>query len=269
MEEEIDLREYIKVLIKRKWLILTIFLLLVITAGIVSYLVLLPIYESSVTFKIAQINDELLFDTNDIENKVKSDHVLQKVIDNLQLDVTLRELASIIKIDNINESGYVRLASESTSPETARDIVLSTVNQFVGLNQTFYQTKIDLLKKEKQSLESQMTLEREKIEEAERLRLDIINSEGLSLTEKQIQINLLLNYSTQIRENYNLLANQYYTLENQILNSNNFEIINYPSVPQSPIKPNKKLNLAIAGVLGLFLGVFIAFFTEFWQSNGK
>jgi len=269
MEEEIDLREYIKVLIKRKWLILTIFLLSVITAGIVSYLVLPPIYKSSVTFKIAQINDELLFDTNDIENKVKSDYVLQKVIENLQLDVTLRELASIIKIDNINESAYVRLASESTSPETAREIVLSTVNQFVELNQTFYQIKIDLLKKERQSLENQMTLEREKIEEAEKLRLDIINSEGLSLTEKQIQINLLLNYSTQIRENYNLLANQYYILENQILNSNNFEIINYPSVPQSPIKPNKKLNLAIAGVLGLFLGVFIAFFTEFWQSNRK
>ena len=105
------------------------------------------------------------------------------------------------------------------------------------------------------------------MEEVEKLRLNILKSEDLSLTEKQMQINLLLNYSIQIRENYNELVEKYFILENQILNSSNFELIKYPSIPQAPIKPNKKLNLAISGVLGLFLGVFIAFFTEFWQSG--
>jgi len=37
--------------------------------------------------------------------------------------------------------------------------------------------------------------------------------------------------------------------------------------PRAPIKPNKKLNILIAGVLGLFVGIFAAFFLEFWQKG--
>ena len=37
--------------------------------------------------------------------------------------------------------------------------------------------------------------------------------------------------------------------------------------PREPIKPNKKLNILIAGVLGLFVGIFVAFFLEFWQKG--
>ena len=37
--------------------------------------------------------------------------------------------------------------------------------------------------------------------------------------------------------------------------------------PTAPIKPNKKLNILIAGVLGLFIGIFVAFFLEFWQKG--
>ena len=37
--------------------------------------------------------------------------------------------------------------------------------------------------------------------------------------------------------------------------------------PRVPIKPNKKLNILIAGVLGLFIGIFVAYFMEFWQKG--
>ena len=35
----------------------------------------------------------------------------------------------------------------------------------------------------------------------------------------------------------------------------------------NPVAPNKKMNIAIAAVLGLMLGVFIAFFIEYWKSS--
>ena len=37
--------------------------------------------------------------------------------------------------------------------------------------------------------------------------------------------------------------------------------------PQRPIGPRKMLNLAIATVLGLMVGVFYAFFKEYWISS--
>lgn len=51
-EEEVDLREYINVLIKRKWIVILFFLIAIITAIIVSYFILPPIYKSSVSFQV-------------------------------------------------------------------------------------------------------------------------------------------------------------------------------------------------------------------------
>jgi len=45
------------------------------------------------------------------------------------------------------------------------------------------------------------------------------------------------------------------------------KIANLAYEPKYPIKPNKKLNILIAGVLGLFIGIFVAYFMEFWQKG--
>ncbi len=42
------------------------------------------------------------------------------------------------------------------------------------------------------------------------------------------------------------------------------KVIKEPTVSKAPIKPRPLLNTAIAGVLGLFIGVFLAFAREWW-----
>ena len=46
-------------------------------------------------------------------------------------------------------------------------------------------------------------------------------------------------------------------------------IISQAFVPERPTGPRKMLNLAIAGVLGIMIGVFIIFFKYYWQISGK
>jgi len=55
-EEEIDLREYINVLLKRKGVIILIFLIAVITVALVSYFALSPVYQASTVFSVAKIS---------------------------------------------------------------------------------------------------------------------------------------------------------------------------------------------------------------------
>lgn len=44
-------------------------------------------------------------------------------------------------------------------------------------------------------------------------------------------------------------------------------IISQSPVPMKPVAPRKMLNVAIAGVLGLMVGVFIVFFKDYWEKS--
>ena len=62
MEEEIDLREYINVIVRRwKW-IAGITLVAVITAAVVSFLILPPIYEAKAGVVIVKSKSEVTFE---------------------------------------------------------------------------------------------------------------------------------------------------------------------------------------------------------------
>ena len=45
------------------------------------------------------------------------------------------------------------------------------------------------------------------------------------------------------------------------------KIVSLAAEPKYPIKPKKKQNIAISGIAGLMLGIFLAFFTEYMQSE--
>lgn len=52
-----------------------------------------------------------------------------------------------------------------------------------------------------------------------------------------------------------------------LCNARGFKIISPPAEEPNVVKPKIKQNIAIAGILGLMLGVFLAFLMEFWQKS--
>lgn len=55
----------------------------------------------------------------------------------------------------------------------------------------------------------------------------------------------------------------------RITNANSVEVIDKAKLPETPIKPNKVMNVLIAGVLGFMLGLFIIFLLEFMDRKIK
>lgn len=47
----------------------------------------------------------------------------------------------------------------------------------------------------------------------------------------------------------------------------NMAIISPPFAPDVPVAPKKKLIVAVAGVLGLFVGVIAVFLMDFWKRS--
>jgi uncharacterized protein involved in exopolysaccharide biosynthesis len=46
-------------------------------------------------------------------------------------------------------------------------------------------------------------------------------------------------------------------------NIQNIQVVKSPQASRSPIKPKTRLNVMLAGVVGLFLTVFLSFFVEY------
>ncbi len=54
-----------------------------------------------------------------------------------------------------------------------------------------------------------------------------------------------------------------------IMNVDNVSILEMASAPNNPIKPNKKLNIAIAAALGMMASIFLVFIKEYFDNTIK
>ncbi|MDD5015030.1 MAG: Wzz/FepE/Etk N-terminal domain-containing protein [Atribacterota bacterium] len=266
-EEEIDLREYINVLIKRKGIIILIFLIAVITAAIVSYFILSPIYQSSTVFGVAKIDGQAVINITESLEIIKSNIVLDEVIDRMGLKETVKQLSSQITTENLKGTNFIKVSVEHNTPENAKSLVENIIEVFIKQNQVEYQEQVRLIEDRLEVLEEQIVEFEKNILEIEKTKKKIAASEELSEAERQFQTSLLLSSSISERSLYYNLSDQVNSLKASLNNCEDFKIISNAQLPIVPIKPNKKLNILIAGVLGLFVGIFVAFFFEFWQKG--
>jgi uncharacterized protein involved in exopolysaccharide biosynthesis len=80
-----------------------------------------------------------------------------------------------------------------------------------------------------------------------------------------------LERAVKVSENtYIILLEKYQEARiNEAMELGDIRVIDEARIPKSPIKPNKKLNLAIGGILGLMLGVMLIFFMEYMDNTIK
>jgi capsular polysaccharide biosynthesis protein len=64
-------------------------------------------------------------------------------------------------------------------------------------------------------------------------------------------------------------ANVFMEKVQEIMKVDNVHVIDKAEIPSGPVSPNALLNIAIAGVLGLMVAVFLAFLLEFLDNTIK
>lgn len=203
MEETISLQDLFKTLRKRLMLIILTTISAIIIAGIISFLFLTPIYQSSTQILVNQEKvDVTTLNSQDIQTNlqlintynviIKSPAILSKVIEELDLDTTPSSLTNQITVNNEQNSQVVNITVQDPNPNVAVDIANTTASVF---------------QKEIKSL----------------MKVDNVS-----------------------------------ILTPALLSEN-----------PSPVKPNPLLNMAIAAVIGLMLGVGIAFLLEYLDTTVK
>ncbi|WP_394238235.1 YveK family protein [Niallia oryzisoli] len=141
MEETIQLKEVLRMLRKRVGLILILTTLAVIAAGVMSYFVMPPIYQASTQLLVNKTQSEQpLYSPGEVQTNLqlinsynvimKSPAILDQVIDELGIDLTVAELNEKMTVSSEEDSQVVNLTVQDTNPQMAADIANETAEVF-------------------------------------------------------------------------------------------------------------------------------------------
>lgn len=142
MEETISLKEIFEVIKKRITLIIALIIGAALIAGIISYFILTPTYESSSQFIVNQSeeNQSEAYNVNDIRINVemintynviiKSPAILDEVVETLDLPYSTGTLSEKLQVSSEQDSQVVTVTATDPSPEMATKLANTTVSIF-------------------------------------------------------------------------------------------------------------------------------------------
>lgn len=264
-DDEIDLVDLLKVLIKRKNLIIgLIFLGSIVTAGV--SLIMTPIYSSKTV--IAPVQQQPLGGTasmlaaqfgittppsgnvSEIVSLLKSNILREKVIKSLNL---VQEFFKPEELKNKTEDEKIweclRYLEKTLKVNFKQKD--NTIEVEMEYKDPVLATKI--LEKLLLELQDHMSREAKRVSEVNRKYLE----EALSSTaDPFIKSNIYNLIAQQIQQGMLAEAKENFA----------FKILDPPKVPDKKIKPKRRLMVMVAFVTSAFVGVFLAFFLEYIQN---
>ncbi|MCR8632404.1 MULTISPECIES: YveK family protein [Paenibacillus] len=134
---ELDLRDYIRIIRKRIWLVIIFVLVATLSTGVVSFFFLTPVYEASTKLIVNKSNERQGMEQVDINSinlnlrlidtykeVIKTPRIMDKVEkDYPQFGLTARELIRKVQVSSVNNTQVMTLAVQDPSYEKAASIV--------------------------------------------------------------------------------------------------------------------------------------------------
>jgi len=274
LEEEINLRELIEVLLQGKWIIAGISFIAILVAGIFSFGVLDETYEARavIMFDNKFINDQGL-SLETYKELVTTHSRVQGVFDKQGFDSAEFKLESFkksIKTELNKDASLINITVTNKDPELAQkianDLGVSSVNDF-------RRRLIDDKEREIEKAEKMLVEVEAELEKTPRL----LGTFEVQATSSQIiqvpELNPLYDRLATRWDNVNsevttLKAEKDYLAAGLETGGKGLYIMfQQAHLPETPVSPRKMLNVAVAGVLGFMVSVFAVFFMEFWRKS--
>jgi succinoglycan biosynthesis transport protein ExoP len=304
--DEISLREIIEVIWNGKWIILLVTFFAVATSGIVSFFVLDPVYEARSTVMINNPESDNQLSLQAYKEQVANHAIMSRTISGLNLHdqgITINGLRNKISTEIVKDTNLIRITASDNDPALATNISNAVTSEFVTFmsNQSIEQLKKDLefnienineaIKLNEEDLKDvqselantpQILITNKSLSEDAFLhsvvsdRNSTSNAEAGSIQLKDEQLNPLYislqNNESNLKLEISKLENekeetQQKINENRLIVKDNLLVVSQAIEPEVPVGPKKLLNVAIAGVVGGMISLFIVFLMEYWRNS--
>jgi len=203
IEEEIDLREYINVLLKRKGIIILIFLIAVITAALVSYFVLQPVYQTNTVLTVSKskignsiVSEPSLSDYKNLitDNALKEELIQKLNLNKPPLELTPYQLDQMLTIELPKGTNFIKMNLQASNPRLTKDIINTWTTLFVEKNKRLY---FDEVKKAKIDIEQKFKLAEQDFFEIEETLMKFNETDNVDALRKEITTKLNKNIANE------------------------------------------------------------------------
>ena len=175
----------------------------------------------------------------------------------------------LVDLEIQKEALTAAIAEAETVAPNADKLMVKPNNIINGNGSSSYimlESSVQVLKIEKAQVDANIKSTKTKIAETQKL----IETLQIELEEKRHQ-ERLLNQNVNIAQNtFDAFVKKYEELrvtESSQIGDATITVISKAYPTTNPIAPKKAMNVAIAAVLGLMIGVFVAFFMEYWKAT--
>ena len=263
-EQEVQLIDYLNVIWRRKGLILGGTLLATVIALAVS-LSKPKAYEVSRSLKIGVVQGKAVESREAVIKRFEDERVLADAIKQFQLDITPEEMAegfiSVKKTTRGSPDPHVRYTVRAPDPQLATRLADWFAKRVGASHKWIFDRRMEIARAYEVKLEATVP----------RVEADVAGMERtlqglMSAPEVNAPAVILVQANIDTRQaRLQDLRRELQEVRLSLLppDSENTTIITSDVLPQRPVNPRVKLNVVIAGVLGLFSFTFLAFFMEY------
>ena len=266
MEEEVDLRDYINVLLKWKRLIIWITVLAMLAAGMMSYFVIKPVYQGSGDVVLPVVGEKPILSPEAAKTLIESSSFLKPLSE--EIGIPYSEVSSGIHVSIIKNVNFIEVKFENSSRRKISEFFNALISLLDKQNEELYSNKIETIKSKLLMFESQLVSLKEQEKDINE-RIKQLKMDGKIKSEYTMEYSLLSGTYNSIIGREMSTEQQIDNLKSQLKLSHNFIYLNAPAVPDVPIKPKKLFNIAVAGVSAFFFAILLAFFLEYWYGTKK
>lgn len=302
MEETIELRELVETVWKGKWIIAGLTVLFMLVAAIISWFVLPERYESKAIVQVAsEVQDAGImssyvaaeFTPIIFSQRIKSEKLINEAFEESGINekINIKDLSAAVQLN----TNLVNLNYTSTSAEKAQKHLTLFISKTKDRMNTSVKRTLNELEKTYSSEANQLSGEIESlIEQYNTLIVSnglpellimqtLVNSQIImTVSDEQTQAltkvngalhNELMQMQVQVESKsaeYSRVLDKYQSVKTGLdsFRPDPFvRIIIEPTISENPSTPSKMLNVAIAMVIGLMVGLGIVFFRQYWKNS--
>ncbi|MHB0858721.1 MAG: tyrosine-protein kinase domain-containing protein [Anaerolineae bacterium] len=258
-----QIRDYIGVLVRRKWVAIVVALVTVAIVA-VGTLTMTPTYNAATVIRVAQSQDSMVnYDSLQHAQRVMNTYVyllqsrafLDIASQRLGAGMSPDQLAAAVEIELMSDTELLRITATHANPVVAANIANVLANLLVSQGRQIYtgpgRSAFDIVEEELAIAEDNLR--------ADRLRLQMLLEEDAAAARTEEIQELNARIGAQEQTVATLLERRGTARLRESLLANSVSIVEPAAVPGNPSSPRTSLNLALGTLIGIVAGVALAF----------